>query len=171
VEDHPIFIAVMLYGFVTGIAYYRKLEDGETKRLAKRFLVLFGLFLPGIIQDKIGLTPFRFFPVFYCCFSALFTHRFIRRDFVKDFPQSNGSSPVPTESGAKEELFRKYDISPREKEIISYALQGRSYKEIADSLFISENTVKTHIRNIYPKFGVNSRYELMTLFQSREKRE
>ena len=40
------------------------------------------------------------------------------------------------------------NLSPREGEVLQMVAQGATNKEIADSLFISENTVKTHLRNI-----------------------
>ncbi len=48
-------------------------------------------------------------------------------------------------------------LSDREKEILKTMVLGFKNKEIADKLFISENTVKTHISNIFKKFGVNNR--------------
>jgi len=58
-------------------------------------------------------------------------------------------------------LCRKYHISRREKEIIELILSGKSNKEIEDVLFISFNTVKNHIYNIYQKVGVQSRSQLI----------
>jgi DNA-binding NarL/FixJ family response regulator len=50
-------------------------------------------------------------------------------------------------------------LSEREKEILNLLSQGLRYKEIADKLFLSTETVRTHIRNIYEKLQVNSRTE------------
>jgi DNA-binding NarL/FixJ family response regulator len=50
-------------------------------------------------------------------------------------------------------------LSTREKEILEYLSKGFRYKEIADKLFISTETVRTHIRNIYEKLQVQSRTE------------
>jgi DNA-binding CsgD family transcriptional regulator len=47
-------------------------------------------------------------------------------------------------------------------------LQGHSNQKIGEALFISVNTVKTHIRNIYAKFDINSRYELVALMKNSE---
>jgi ATP/maltotriose-dependent transcriptional regulator MalT len=59
-------------------------------------------------------------------------------------------------------FFEQYNISSREKEIVPLILQGYTNQKIGDTLFISANTVKTHIRNIYAKFGVKNRYELIS---------
>ena len=48
-----------------------------------------------------------------------------------------------------------YDLSMREKEILSYLVKGFSYKMIASACFISLDTVRGHIRNIYTKLHVN----------------
>ncbi len=50
-----------------------------------------------------------------------------------------------------------YGLSTREKEILKALVLGLKNKEIADKLFISEMTVKSHINRIYKKFGVNNR--------------
>lgn len=50
-------------------------------------------------------------------------------------------------------------LTEREMELISLLVAGKSNKEIAESMFISENTVKYHIRNILQKFGVHNRTE------------
>ncbi|MBK6640809.1 MAG: response regulator transcription factor [Bacteroidetes bacterium] len=50
-------------------------------------------------------------------------------------------------------------LSQRENEILGLLAKGLRYKEIADQLFLSTETVRTHIRNIYEKLQVNSRTE------------
>ena len=49
------------------------------------------------------------------------------------------------------------DLSPREVEVLQLVAQGVTNKKIADSLFISENTVKTHLRNIIEKLHLANR--------------
>lgn len=49
------------------------------------------------------------------------------------------------------------DLSPREDEVLKLVAQGATNKKIADSLFISENTVKTHLRNIMDKLHLVNR--------------
>ena len=53
------------------------------------------------------------------------------------------------------------NLSMREKEILSYLSKGYRYKEIANILCISIETVRTHIRNIYEKLHVHSRTEAL----------
>lgn len=52
-----------------------------------------------------------------------------------------------------------YELSEREKEVLSRLADGYNYQEIANSLFISVDTVRHHIRNIYKKLHVHSQSE------------
>ena len=62
---------------------------------------------------------------------------------------------VRPEPGNKE----SFDLSTREKEILSCLVKGMSYKMIADTCFISADTVNGHIKNIYKKLQVHSKSE------------
>jgi len=53
----------------------------------------------------------------------------------------------------------KHDLSQREVEVLVLMAAGRTNKEIADALFVSANTVKTHCSNIYSKLGVSRRVQ------------
>lgn len=48
-----------------------------------------------------------------------------------------------------------YNLSEREKEVLSQLVKGLSLKMIADELFVSRETVKTHVKNIYSKLHVS----------------
>jgi DNA-binding NarL/FixJ family response regulator len=52
-------------------------------------------------------------------------------------------------------------LSVREKEVLHWLAQGYRYQEIADKLFISLETVRTHIRNIYEKLHAHNRKEAL----------
>jgi len=52
-------------------------------------------------------------------------------------------------------------LSNREQEVTKLLLEGKSNKQIASTLHISENTVEFHLKNIYSKYQVNSRTELI----------
>ncbi len=53
-------------------------------------------------------------------------------------------------------------LSARESEIVELAAQGYKNREIAQKMFISEQTVKNHLHNIFEKLGVSGRKELKT---------
>lgn len=55
-------------------------------------------------------------------------------------------------------------LTPREQEILRELTLGRANREIADNLWVSENTVKTHLRKIYRKLGVDTRAEAVALY-------
>lgn len=55
-----------------------------------------------------------------------------------------------------------YDLTPREKEILTQLSKGNSYKLIAAELKISLDTVRTHIKNIYEKLHVHSQTEAVS---------
>ncbi len=57
-------------------------------------------------------------------------------------------------------------LTPREIEITSLIIKGYTNNDIAEKLYISPNTIKTHVRNIYSKFGINKKKELKRLFSS-----
>ena len=52
-----------------------------------------------------------------------------------------------------------FNLSPREKEILKCLVEGMSYKLVADSCYISIETVSGHIKNIYRKLQVHSKSE------------
>lgn len=62
-----------------------------------------------------------------------------------------------------DELADQYGLTPRERDIIVQLGRGHSYAYIANELVVSENTVRTHVRNMYRKMGVSSREDLLAL--------
>ena len=59
----------------------------------------------------------------------------------------------------------RYGFSDRETEVLTMLAKARDAKYISDTLYISQNTVKAHIYNIYHKAGVHTRQELIDLFE------
>jgi DNA-binding CsgD family transcriptional regulator len=57
-------------------------------------------------------------------------------------------------------------ITPRELEVLRLIAEGLSTKEMADRLFVSENTVKTHIGRVLEKLGANRRTQAVQLAKS-----
>lgn len=67
-----------------------------------------------------------------------------------------------------EAACERYRLSPREREVLATLLKGRDAKYIMDKFYISQSTAKTHIYNIYRKFGVHSRQELLDFVEDIE---
>lgn len=82
----------------------------------------------------------------------------------------NGGSPMSGEIARKVVQaftkpagfqFPEANLTPREEEILSYLAKGYLYKEIANTLFINIETVRTHIHKIYQKLQVRTRTEML----------
>ena len=67
----------------------------------------------------------------------------------------------------KTDVRSLYGITKREEEILGYLAKGLLYREIANTLFISEKTMKKHIYNIYEKMHVNSKVEALNKYYGR----
>jgi two-component system nitrate/nitrite response regulator NarL len=68
-----------------------------------------------------------------------------------DFPVTHANGKPPRE---------RAQLSQREREIIILIAQGYKNKEIAEKMFITEQTVKNHLHNVFDKLGVSDRLEL-----------
>jgi DNA-binding CsgD family transcriptional regulator len=68
-----------------------------------------------------------------------------------------------------DERFQKfadtYALSRRELQIVSRVVAGEDNTVIADKLYLSDNTVRTHLQNIYRKLSINSRISIIQLFR------
>ena len=58
-------------------------------------------------------------------------------------------------------------VSSREWQIINLYCEGKTVKEVAEKLYISEYTVKAHLKNIYRKLDIKNYRELLTYFEPR----
>ena len=67
----------------------------------------------------------------------------------------------PEDFQANQQAIDYLDIRPRELEILSAMASGDSNQQIADRLFISINTVKTHLKNLYQKLDVERRTQAL----------
>jgi DNA-binding NarL/FixJ family response regulator len=78
----------------------------------------------------------------------------IRQFVAADEPPSQ----MPPASPGRER--ERSPLSQREREIVALVAQGFKNKEMAEKMFISEQTVKNHLHNIFDKLGVSDRLEL-----------
>lgn len=87
--------------------------------------------------------------------------------------KENNSNKTTTADEASEEATNghiehfaaQYDISPREQDVLTLWIAGRGMRYIENELFISESTVKSHLRSIYRKCNVHNRDEIISLYQ------
>ena len=71
--------------------------------------------------------------------------------------EEDGMSDRRTLKGRIHDVCEQYKLTPRERELMELIYAGMSNKEIAETLFLSESTVKTHIYNIFRKLEVKNR--------------
>ena len=78
--------------------------------------------------------------------------------------------PEPTKSISTKDAIAAfashYGLSERETDVFALWVTGHGLKHIQNTLFISESTVKTHLRNIYRKCDTHNRAEIIALFES-----
>jgi DNA-binding NarL/FixJ family response regulator len=73
----------------------------------------------------------------------------------------SGQSVVPRELRAS---VQRPALSHRERQVLTYVTEGLTNSQIAEELFLSESTVKSHLSSAFAKFGVRSRREAAALF-------
>ncbi len=72
--------------------------------------------------------------------------------------ERSASRTLPVEPD--EAFLSRYDVSPREADVLRLLLRGKSYKDIMIELTISMPTVKSHVASLYRKTGTANRVEL-----------
>lgn len=80
----------------------------------------------------------------------------VERKLIARFFDKNAKANPKVEAKARRP---KEVLTPREKEVLSLLTTGRTNKEIAKTLFISEKTVKSHLNNIFRKLNVSGRLQ------------
>ena len=84
-------------------------------------------------------------------------------------PAAAAAASTPADATSAEALrldsfAQTLGLTPREAEVCRYLVQGRSLPFIAEQLYVTAGTVKTHAIHIYRKAGVTSKQELISLF-------
>ena len=147
-EDGAL-IAVWTYSLL--IAVSRRGAPEALRPLANRVFALIALGGPGMAFDLfLGEDArLRLYPLWYCVTSVVVTWTLVRADGERE-PEA----PRPR-------VEERWGLSEREAEVADGVARGLSNKEIAAALHISPNTLKTHMRSLFEKAGVRSRFELM----------
>ena len=139
----------------------------------KRHVLIYGL-VGGILIAVLKWTEYRFLVIEHSVeiygglTAAIFAFLGIwlglkltgtkQRVVVKEVPVSAGEPFIPDEK-KRENL----GITRRELEILELIAQGMSNREIAEKLYVSENTVKTHSSRVFDKLGARRRTQAVQL--------
>lgn len=105
------------------------------------------------------LTPHRLVHIIVT--SAVCICTMVAFFFLLDYSFRHEIKQLMAAWGPKEKDTSVDILSQREHEVLQMLLDGKTYREIASDLYISENTVKYHVKNIYKKYGCSSRKELI----------
>lgn len=143
----------------------------ESRRIAFAFLAgwmaatLFTVIAAGAVTAPAAIVASAAMMALFVLSSAAYS-RFTRNRVSKgesaDFEDS--SSKVSADLSLEErcELYAKaHGLTPRQGEVCLLLVLGRSVGDIADELYISKDTVKTHVKSLYTKTGAHSRQELI----------
>ncbi len=150
---------MIFHGFVS-LFHLKEARGREEESLLRGIAITF---LPLIVLFPLDLIFFReySFKLGYIVFSifAIQIYHYVSRHYFREYESDS--------SILKEDLFfQKEHLSEREEEVARLLIQGKTNKAIAEHLFISINTIKSHIKSIYKKLSVANRIQLMHLVKN-----
>jgi DNA-binding CsgD family transcriptional regulator len=126
-------------------------------------LVLFILAGSGIISGQAVKRYFGFEVLpFYLAVTGVLLLIMVRR-FQAPAPaiaRAPAAAPTPAAEAPQRSMA---GLSEREREVVDHLLEGQANRQIAETLCISESTVKKHINSAFRKLGVSSRWQLVRL--------
>lgn len=155
--------------FLGNLFLVKFVKHSTKKKFVSAIIVadLLSFSITFILLEKIDLSIFFSNASFYTFISHIyfltsFTPIIIIWYFLKKYPSLYDIQK--SEVIIDENLYTAYNIKAREKEIIKLVTKGNTNDEIAETLFISPQTVKNTLSAIYKKVGVRNRIELRNLF-------
>jgi DNA-binding CsgD family transcriptional regulator len=145
---------MIFHGFVS-LFHLKEARGREEESLLKGIAITF---IPLIVLFPLDLLFFReySFKLGYTVFSifAILIYLYVSRHYFRNY------EPEPADL-KDDTFFKSTYLSEREEEVARLLIQGKTNKEIATALFVSINTIKSHIKNIYRKAGVTNRIQLV----------
>ncbi|AEE15161.1 transcriptional regulator, LuxR family [Thermodesulfobium narugense DSM 14796] len=138
------------------------------------FIITSSIFFGDLLYFFIRQIPQNFELVSLLSYTAgiilILLFALIKADYYEPFLFFRKEKHVVTVEDSKfetifEKKFNSFGLTPREKEIVKYILMGRNGRYIAEIMHISENTFKTHMRNIFRKCNVSNRQELIDIMR------
>jgi DNA-binding CsgD family transcriptional regulator len=152
-------------------------DDPALRRLAHRLtalsLGLAGMHVATLLATYAELLPewvnmVLLFPVYVILAAAYgITYLWDRIGMLTDAATSARSVPTrPSNQDAfANRIMNELDLSPREREVLEVVRAGKSNREIARELGISEKTVRNHVSSLYRKTETRNRVELVQVFE------
>lgn len=161
VPEYLNLIALLLLNAVVLILFLMNLSFARLIIFELLSIMLYYAFL--ILSVFIFHAVFvGFLPVFTCI--ILFNILLILHQVHKNKEMAKELDTLQSDDLHKIEAFcKKYDITKREKDILLLIMNNHTKNEIGKKLFISPNTVKRHIYNIYKKTNVENREDLIKM--------
>ncbi|NTU88590.1 MAG: response regulator transcription factor [Actinobacteria bacterium] len=141
---------------------------------------MLGLLLIGFqMSSRYTLTIISLLVVYFLMMGALFSAGkfFVKNEAKKDSAPQAGALPDADRETFSEtdslpsparHLADEYALSSREEEVLNLLVKGRNRAYISKTLYISDNTTRTHMRNIYRKLDVHSHQELLDLLDTED---
>ena len=183
VDDHPAFRKGMaaLIESEPGLEVVAETGDGsqalELYRQNKPDVVLMDLRLPGMGGVEATMAIRKEFPEARVIVLTTFDtdediYRAVQSGaksfLLKDTPEGELSATIRAVHAGEPALPAKFakrftdrqkraELSGREMEVLQLLIKGRSNREISSTLFISEDTVKSHLKTLFAKLGVQDR--------------
>lgn len=124
----------------------------------------------GRIGDALGTAlclVFAFAPLALICVTAVLFALTTAAFFLlyqRLYVAPPSPAPELSEQAVFDRFAARHDLSAREQEVLQLVLNKSSNQQIASELFVSESTVKFHIRNLLRKTGCKNRLEVMRLY-------
>ncbi|WIH89762.1 LuxR C-terminal-related transcriptional regulator [Brachyspira pilosicoli] len=176
-----IFYISIFYLLVVGFLNYKNIEDKTIKFIVKVLGIITILIYPVLIYqliiyrkdfmniNSIDVTLMLFYTWWNLVMLGYLLWYFISMIKSNNNRISDSLCEKNDESYNNIKLEEKievndFNLTKREKQILSYLLSGKTNKEISLIFDISLNTVNNHVANIYYKSGVKNRVELVNKF-------
>lgn len=154
-------ILIFFSSISQGFFYLKGIKDLQHRRILFFFTLIFlglfiflaitVLFIKGVFTDFVVLLPWELIFIIY---------------MVKKMNPFYLFQPFSHEASRRlDRIYEKYNITIREQEIITLICRGKTNRDIEDALYISLQTVKNNIYNIFKKLKVKNRVELINFIR------
>ena len=159
-------VSLFLQGFSISIVFILpfmftlKFETRPSKFIAPLvvFFALISVLISSAIIESFRNTPIVLYSIF--CFTSILliiVYLMIEQNIKNQYYNiTNENDDINNISG----------LSTREIEIVNLMAKGYSVSKIASTLNLSEHTIKTHSKNIYKKYNIHSRFELISIIKT-----